>query len=296
MDAETILHELTYATDLPRQALQAASAQRAELLPKFLGVIEDHLGQQPAARPSPTPLFFVFHLLGEWRERTAYRPLASLLRHPADELDVIFGDASTSTCHRVMAAVFDGDPQPLFDIILDPSVDEFIRSRMCEALAMITLRGELDRDRAARFLRDAFNELQPQRRCFVWCGWQSAIAMLGLGELKVLVRRAFNRGFIDPHMLGFADFERDLKRGIERPGDPWRPYDNYYELFGDTIEELSGWHCFTEDHSEDPEEWRELDEFDRILSEPHQDPFKGIGRNDRCPCGSGKKFKKCCLQ
>ena len=20
-----------------------------------------------------------------------------------------------------------------------------------------------------------------------------------------------------------------------------------------------------------------------------------IGRNDRCPCGSGKKFKKCCL-
>lgn len=24
-------------------------------------------------------------------------------------------------------------------------------------------------------------------------------------------------------------------------------------------------------------------------------PFKGVGRNDPCPCGSGKKFKKCCL-
>ncbi|WP_117234430.1 YecA family protein [Vibrio maerlii] len=23
-------------------------------------------------------------------------------------------------------------------------------------------------------------------------------------------------------------------------------------------------------------------------------PFKGTGRNDPCPCGSGKKFKKCC--
>ncbi len=23
-------------------------------------------------------------------------------------------------------------------------------------------------------------------------------------------------------------------------------------------------------------------------------PFKGVGRNDLCPCGSGKKFKKCC--
>lgn len=24
-------------------------------------------------------------------------------------------------------------------------------------------------------------------------------------------------------------------------------------------------------------------------------PFKGVGRNDPCPCGSGRKFKKCCL-
>ncbi|GAD80346.1 YecA family protein [Vibrio ezurae] len=23
-------------------------------------------------------------------------------------------------------------------------------------------------------------------------------------------------------------------------------------------------------------------------------PYKGVGRNDICPCGSGKKFKKCC--
>ena len=23
--------------------------------------------------------------------------------------------------------------------------------------------------------------------------------------------------------------------------------------------------------------------------------YKKIGRNDPCPCGSGKKYKKCCL-
>ena len=195
-----------------------------------------------------------------------------------------------------MAAVFDGDPQPLFYIILDPGVDEFIRSRMCEALAMIALGGELDRDLVARFLRDAFNELRPQRYCFVWAGWQSAIAMLGLRELKVLVKRAFNRGFIDRHILGFDDFEDDLRRGIQNPGEPWRPGDNEYELFGDTVEELSGWACFAERDDEDREEWRQLAERDRILSEPHHNPFKGIGRNDPFPCGSGKKFKKCCLQ
>jgi hypothetical protein len=66
MDVEAILHELTHAASLPREALQAASAQRVELLPKFLGVIEDYLRQEPVARATPTPLFFIFHLLGEW--------------------------------------------------------------------------------------------------------------------------------------------------------------------------------------------------------------------------------------
>jgi hypothetical protein len=37
---------------------------------------------------------------------------------------------------RAMAAVFDGAPEPLYDIILDPNADEFIRAGMCEALAM----------------------------------------------------------------------------------------------------------------------------------------------------------------
>ena len=90
-----------------------------------------------------------------------------------------------------MAAVFDGDPEPLFDIILDPKAEEFIRAGMCEALAMVTVRGELDRAVVGRFLRDAFIDLQPQRQNFVWVGWQSAIAMLGMSDLKILVKKAF---------------------------------------------------------------------------------------------------------
>jgi preprotein translocase subunit SecA len=26
---------------------------------------------------------------------------------------------------------------------------------------------------------------------------------------------------------------------------------------------------------------------------PVANPYAGVGRNDPCPCGSGKKFKKC---
>lgn len=34
----------------------------------------------------------------------------------------------------------------------------------------------------------------------------------------------------------------------------------------------------------------------RILSFKKQNGIKSIGRNDHCPCGSGKKYKRCCVQ
>jgi hypothetical protein len=227
--------------------------------------------------------------------KAAYRPLARLLRLPRRDVDRIFGDGITTTSHRVMAAVFDGDPEPLYEIILDQKAEEFIRAGMCEALAMVTLRGELDRAVAGRFLRDAFMELQPQRQNYVWVGWQSVIAMLGMSDLKPLVKKAFDRGFIDNHVLGFDHFEKDLRRGIEHAGEPWRPDDCDCTLFGDTVEELSGWYCFTEQYRADQEKWERQARADHARTQRLENPFNGIGRNDPCPCGSGKKFKKCCL-
>ena len=65
MDAAEILDQLTHAEGLPKAALQAASAQRAELVPVFLREIDSYLALESADRAKPTPLFFIFHLLGE---------------------------------------------------------------------------------------------------------------------------------------------------------------------------------------------------------------------------------------
>ena len=38
----------------------------------------------------------------------------------------------------------------------------------------------------------------------------------------------------------------------------------------------------------------DLEELFGGVQKPYVNPYAGIGRNDPCPCGSGKKFKKCC--
>jgi hypothetical protein len=273
---------------LPVDAIRAANANRAAMVPLFLTAID----QAEAASPSTqVALFFVFHLLGQWREKSAYRPLAAFLRRPWKELDPILGGATTETTHRVMASVFDGDPTPLYEVILDPGADEFIRARMFDALVIVTLRGGLPREETARFLRACYTDLQPQDECFAWEGWQGAVAMLQLRELKPQVEQAFERGFISPSWLAFKHFERDLQSAIDAEPQS-RQRQNEFELFGDTIEELSSWAAFA------PERGKKQGSgiaWNPGVPAPAVNPFRAVGRNDPCPCGSGKKFKKCCL-
>jgi hypothetical protein len=291
MNAAEVVEELNTWRRLPVEAIRAAQADRATMVPLFLRRIDEFLSMEgePAA---PAALFFMFHLLGEWREKSAYRPLSDLLRLPPEVLDQILGGAITETSHRVMAAVFDGDPGPLYEIIRDHEADEFVRSRMCQAIAMLTLRGDLPRAATADFLRDCYSQLDASDGCFVWQGWLDAVAWLGLAELKPLVRQAFLRGSIDPMWLTFEDFEKDLQHAIEHPEAEPLTTDGELALFGDTIAEMSDWHCFKEKvRSSDKSEWAPL----TSLGTPHRDPLRKVGRNDPCPCGSGKKFKKCCL-
>ena len=294
MDAGELLAQLAFQKRLPIEAIRAASTDRARVAPILVHAIEQFLSPG-GDRSAEDSLFFIFHLLGDWREKSAYRPLARLLRCPCDDLDEIFGGAITETTHRVMAAVFDGDPRPLYEVILDPDADEFIRSRMLEVIAMVTLRGEMPRTEAVRFLRACYSELE-QNECWVWYGWQSAIALVGLVELKPLVEQAFSRGFISIGWLRFEHFEQDLRQGIDDPAALIRQSDGEYDLFGDTIEELSTWYCFSEKYRQERERLRNMLPAPLFPpSEPVRNPLRGVGRNDPCPCGSGKKYKKCCL-
>ena len=294
MDIPTILDQLAHADGMPADAIHAAREQRAAVAPALIDLIERYLAGEDKAFALENALFYAFHLLGEWRATAAYRPLARLLALEDDEVQEVLGDAVPETVHRIMAQVFDGDPQPLYAVIEAERADPFVRSRMLETLAMLVLRGELAREEVARYLRDAFSNLRPHDTSFVWYGWQSAIAALGLIELKSLVRKAFARQLIDPGDMSFADFEVHLKHARSHPESPWETAaPDEFAPFEDTIAELASW----QHRIPDDLERRLADDWSLGLAEaaPASNPFRNIGRNDPCPCGSGKKFKKCCL-
>nr|WP_249142128.1 DUF1186 domain-containing protein [Bradyrhizobium diazoefficiens] len=288
MEAHEILERLSTSEGFPTEAILVARANREAVIPVFIEAFERFMSSGPA--PTDTGLFFAFHLLGEWEAKSAYRTLARFLQLPDKVLSPILGDAITVTVHRVMAAVFDGDPLPLQEIVYARTADEYIRSRMIDATAILTLGGHLSRTWTAQFLRDCYDRIEPRIDCYAWAGWQQTIAWLGLDELKPLVQQAFARGAIDKTWLSFKDFEKDLQHAIDHPGKPLVHPDGELTLFGDTME-LSKWAAFDPQYLAQQKRLRSPS-----LSDPRANPFAKVGRNDPCPCGSGKKFKKCCLR
>jgi len=125
--------------------------------------------------------------------------------------------------------------------------------------------------------------------------------------MRMIMLHAIDAQWKD-HLLGMDH----LKEGIGLRGygqkDPAREYQKEgYDMFmdmvwrikEDTLQKL----CMVQiRREEEVEEMRERQRQDYIMSRGEDTPAsqtvrreeKKIGRNDPCPCGSGKKYKKCC--
>jgi hypothetical protein len=295
MNVSEILAGLDDAEGLPREALRAATEHRAALVPRFIEVFDTYtlgVGDKPM-------LFFAFHLLGQWRETSAYRPLCRFLRRMGADIETAMGeDTMAETSHRVMAAVFDGDPAPLYEVIYDTSVDEYVRGNMCMALAMLTARGQVPRAETERFLREAFDRLRPRKESFVWVGWEIAVVQLGMVELKPLVEAAYRRGSIDKTWSTLEDSEEILAAAAADGCAAVAGGDKSYTLFGDAIEEFSTWYGFSEKARQEQAEARQEEALALVSSPDRALPlaatmYDGVPLKAPCPCGSGRKFKHC---
>jgi len=44
----------------------------------------------------------------------------------------------------------------------------------------------------------------------------------------------------------------------------------------------------------EPDKTEDISDLEKLLDPPKPVQSEKVGRNDPCPCGSGKKYKKCC--
>ncbi len=297
--AMALVDDLDLAEALPREAIRACVARGEEMLPIFLGILGDDRNRRYAALQREKLLFLVIHILGEIGDRRAFSPVMAFLAGDPERVEAALGDAITETLAGVLISLFDGDKACLYRLMNDPSADCFVRSAAFDAWTYLVAAGRIGREEAERYLSSGLEALQPREADFVWAAWLEAIARLGFVGLTDKVREAFKRGLISPGDISFRDFERILEAALQADDSlAFLEEEEGLAPFSDTVGTLSDWYGFSEEYLRRKREAQQPLPPPLPIEPVHTvtNPYRKVGRNDPCPCGSGKKFKKCCLR
>ncbi|MGE0747909.1 MAG: DUF1186 domain-containing protein [Rhodospirillales bacterium] len=276
--------------DRPDEALLRAVAAPETVADAILAALAAAADGGPLDVEKESLLLWGVHVLAAARDTRSCAALLRLLRRPDEEIDLLLGDAIPITLPSVVISVFDGNPGPLLDLVADIEANPLVRGSLLQALAYLAWEGRIDRDAAVRLLERIDDERLAAPDSRFWNDWQFAISLLGVRALAPRVEAAFADGRIATEIDTMADFLLRLET-VERAPDSAERFEiegiGYVDNVLDTLDLLDG----GEDALEAPEGLVH----DPLESGPMQNPFRNVGRNDPCPCGSGKKFKKCCM-
>ena len=293
MNVDEALRQFVEAEELPRAALQWALDHWDEASPRFVARLRAFAAAAARSETAMDELFYIAHLCGEKRDERAYAPLCRMIGEGEEASDFL-GDADASTLSGILINVYDGDPAPLIGAIESPGGDEFARGAALEALGYLArARGVLGDDEMRAYLGRLRREMKPRGGSCVWAAWAATAANLGYDDLRPDVAALNEQGFIDEFELSPADFDEQARLAHEDGAGLAGFEADGVGPFDDAIETLASWTSGEDDEWEE-DEALEADDSPRAEA-PYVNPFRGVGRNDPCPCGSGKKYQNCCL-
>lgn len=312
LPSHPLLREIAIAEDLPREAIAQCMLCIPEVAPELLATIARATEVPVASQSELNLVYYGVYILGGAREPLLQAPLLRLLRLPDEIIGELLGDDYVETLAQLVIGAFDGNAEALFDILCDEDVDSFVRMPLFGAAAFLTWLGRIP----AETMRGLLYRFDADRSIpagdIGWNGWETAIELLGWTEFAPLVEAAYTDGRLDTGLSELGLFKQGLSEAVRAAADDGTRFTaEGYGYIEDTLETIEfpaptlGAHdedITNEDlldWAEDSEDPLPLDPGPSRLAgavqETRHNPLRHVGRNDPCPCGSGKKYKKCCL-
>jgi hypothetical protein len=294
---EILRHFERMTGKFPRAAVEAAVARREEITPELLRILEDTVdraAELDADHDYMAHLYAMF-LLAQFRETRSYPLVIRFALLPGDLLDSLGGDFVTADLGHVLASVCGGDLEGIQSLIENEDADEWARGAALDSLVTLVAAGQKSREEIVNYFARLFRGKLARRYSNVWDELVSSSSDLYPDELLADIEQAYEEGLVDPGLIGLEDIRHDLAMGkdeiLARLAD-----DPRLRLVEDNEEEMGWWACF---HEAKPSwlktasgAWAKDDLKPAAFQVKATSPK--TGRNEPCPCGSGKKYKKCC--
>jgi uncharacterized protein YchJ len=286
MDVQPILAQLERNEGhFPKAAIREAIEHQSEIIPPLIEVLEA-VARDPqsfAADPKRMIHIYAMYLLAQFRESRAYSLLVQIFSAPGELPMDLAGDVVTEDLGSILASVSDKDMNGMTSLVENEQANEFVRSAALKGLVTLVACGKRSRDEVMAYFQGLFRTLD-RTPSYAWGSLASRCADLYPEEVVEDLRSAFEEGLIDSFYIGWESIEDTLRAGREAA---MTKLERRYPLINDVEKQIGWWACFEENK-------RKWDSAKIRFAPPAPKARVKAGRNEPCPCGSGKKFKRCC--
>lgn len=270
METEPLIMEMvSLGLEVPAELAQEI-ASREDAVPYLRDILKnDKYWIQGGPGDAWAP-YHVIHILPLIKTKDALELLLDTVRNERDAL----GDWITESTPTLLAAFGESAIERLEEFVLDDTLDRYVRGSVATALNVIAHQYPDKKEDVKAFLSKLLDDVDdPALAAFL------VDELLSFKDQNFLpqVYDAFDKGRIDTDVIRRDDVDWVFNRPEEEQ--------NYYNFMRSPLDHFS----------------KENIGYLKSFSYPETKTPKGkkekkIGRNEPCPCGSGKKYKKCCLR
>jgi hypothetical protein len=306
MTPEAVLEALTYIERgaSPRYALEAALGMREELTPHLVRVLSLAPVEVQALAdnaPDEDSCYFLhemaMYLLAAWCEPQAWRLILDFFVSDDDVAMGLMGIGTEADLAGMLVRCYDGsDPAYLERIITTDALDPLFRQVCVEAYHGLVLQCRLPYPRFISFL---VTQLDPpaDAKPGDWYDWLAfRAARVQEPALRPTIEALLDRGLT---VYGDTVLSLVSRAQLDRlyADDPEAIRAEIFQdfVFEDLPGTISKWSWFQPQDDaivEAAPDELEMGEFQPPFVREH----RKLGRNELCHCGSGRKYKKCCLE
>lgn len=292
--------------ELPKETL---IADLERVISDSISRFDEYSTGEDYHEPSSCFASHAIYLLTELKSYESLPVILNILRQGEGYFDFWFGDSFEECLWECVYHLGGSKPDVLLAFMKEPNRYTYARSLVSKTVLQITFYQPNRRNEVIDWYREIFTFFLEQIDNEDIVDSQLLGLMVGDvldfrgKELMDQVEALFNANVIPEGMNGTLD---DVRKEMKEPS---RDYFKLpmFDIFG-RYNNINTWYYYKEEkdlypetEDFDEEEYEDAEYADEdyphySLPETYKREEAKIGRNDPCPCGSGKKYKKCCLK
>lgn len=291
MTTEQVLHTLRHpGREVPRQEFAEVIHRREEFVPLLIEEIKRATELGAKADLDDDLATFALYLLAQLRESRALEPILEYFALDETTPMDLFGDIITQDGGRILAAVGHDNPEALEAYVKREGLSMWVQSATLQALALQALWDIRPREQVVRFFVELMRSDTFGNDVERWSMAVNACELLHPRDMLADIERLYKQNLVDPHIIGgFESWQQEAEEDPETYRERMR---KYHPLITDAAAAVSWMSHFRQPEPPGPQKSRGTAAIGTSILKPSAPT---PGRNDLCPCGSGKKYKKCCM-